>query len=83
MNDMNDVNDIDKIVAEALGVIRERSYAKRHPELGKMFRCSGCGRRHRGEACDIRYVLKNPGIGKSNFKGRRLVPRGQARKNEV
>lgn len=34
-------------VDAALQAIRERSYAGRHPELGKMIKCQVCGLRHR------------------------------------
>ena len=43
------------LVASALGDISNRSFAGRHPELGKMFRCSGCRTRHRGTPCEIKY----------------------------
>lgn len=33
--------------AEALAEIRRRSFSGRHPDLGKMFKCQVCGRRHR------------------------------------
>lgn len=42
-------------VSAALASIRARSYFGRHPELGKMFRCTGCGLRHRGQPCEIKY----------------------------
>lgn len=34
-------------IGEALATIAGRSYSERHPELGKMFKCVICGRRHR------------------------------------
>jgi hypothetical protein len=36
-----------KAAAEALEQIKNRSYAGRHPELGKMINCQYCGLRHR------------------------------------
>lgn len=37
----------EKLVAEALAVLRNRPYSERHPELGKMVNCPQHGFRHR------------------------------------
>lgn len=47
--------ELEALVAETLEGIHGRSFSARNPELGKMFRCAGCNRRHRGSACEIKY----------------------------
>lgn len=70
------MSDIEKLIQETIKAIKSRSYSGRKPEQGKMFNCA-CGIRHRGERCTLKYVVENEGLGKSMFKGRRLIPRGQ------
>lgn len=48
---------------------RDRSFAGRHPELGRMTKCDGCGRRHRSSiiherkfATDIKGVPCEPRV---------------------
>jgi hypothetical protein len=53
-----------KATAEALAKIKQRTFAGRHPELGKMINCHVCGQRHREThmigkdvvQCEIRYA---------------------------
>lgn len=47
--------ELEALVAETLEGIHGRSFSARNPELGKMFKCPGCGIRHRGKACEIKY----------------------------
>ena len=48
---------VNEAVAKALQAIRNRSYAGRHPELGKMVNCPVCDRRHRGSICAPIYAV--------------------------
>lgn len=50
---------IDKIAADALKKVHDRSFAQRHPELGKMIKCPVCNRRHREIVhCKLNYSVK-------------------------
>ena len=48
--------DVKEAVAKALEAIRKKSFAERHPELGKMLNCPVCSRRHRGAICAPKYA---------------------------
>lgn len=47
--------ELEALVAGALEGIHGRSFSARNPELGKMFKCVGCGQRHRGTQCVPKY----------------------------
>lgn len=34
-----------------------KSYSERHPELSKMFNCTGCGHHHNGAKCELQYSV--------------------------
>ena len=44
-------------VAKALETIRNRTFSGRNPQLGKMFNCPICDRRHRGTICEPKYAV--------------------------
>ncbi len=48
--------DVKEAVAKALEAIKQKSFAERHPELGKMINCPVCLRRHRGAVCAPKYA---------------------------
>lgn len=51
-----------KAVEDALKAIQSRSYAGRHPELGKMVNCVICDRRHRSSiVCKAVYAKDEEG----------------------
>lgn len=47
---------LDAAVTKALEDIESRSFAGRHPELGKMFKDPVCGKRHRGSPCEQKFA---------------------------
>lgn len=76
-----------KMVADAVNAIRSRSFAARHPELGKMINCQVCDRRHRASVvCKPVYTKDSNGedwttpetrkgvYGAKTFAKRRFLP---------
>jgi len=62
-----------QLVEKAAHTQQYGSFAARDPTLGKMIKCSQCGRRHRqSEICGT-YKINHPIVfGKSLVKGKRL-----------
>lgn len=49
-----------KVVDKVVDDIKHLSYAKRHPELGKMINCQVCGMRHfSSKVCQQRFAIKH------------------------
>jgi hypothetical protein len=61
MNEAEELVALGKAAVDALQVIKDRSFAGRHPELGKMINCKFCGRRHRQNerVCSQKFVTEN------------------------
>jgi hypothetical protein len=76
--------DVKKLVSDAIAKFRQdyehKSYAQRHPELGKMVSCKICGLRHRSvQVCQQRIVVPVPDTrkgfyGAAAFAKKRLRP---------
>jgi len=68
-----------QLVEKAAHAQQYGSFAARNPTLGKMIKCSQCGRRHRAtEPCGGTHKINHPvTFGKSLVKGKRLKKRGE------
>ena len=84
LNGEYNVMDVKKLVSDAIAKFREdfehKSYAQRHPELGKMIGCKICGLRHRSvQVCQERISVPTAdtrkGVyGAAQFNKKRIRP---------
>lgn len=50
------LDELVQILAQTKARIEARSYSGRHPDLGRMFKCAVCNRRHRGNPCEQQFA---------------------------
>ena len=49
-----------KLIGKVIENVQHKSYAQRHPELGKMMNCQVCGRRHfSSQVCKQRFAVRH------------------------
>ena len=81
MNEEQKSFDVKEAVEKALTAIQLRSFAGRHPELGKMVKCQVCNKRHREPVCKSIYAMNAEGqprivegVGRAPFTKKRFHP---------
>ena len=78
---------LNRAVANAVNQIRQRSFAGRHSELGKMINCWVCKTRHRSSIkCEATYSstvseTRKGTLGAAMFAKKRHNPHGKGKKD--
>jgi hypothetical protein len=68
-------NELAKAVQDFKESQEQKTFAGRHPELGRMITCVVCGLRHRSiQVCRQKFVIEAPGPGRHQFAKQRFHP---------